>query len=424
MQEILIIGAGASGLMAGSMLARNYSVTIAEARDRVGGRIHTIHSMFPVPLEAGAEFMHGHQPLTESLISSSGTEAFLLSGKRYQIWNGERKKGDLFDSDWERLMKVLQALRSDTDMETFLTTHFNAEADRTLREKVRSFVEGFDAADLDRVSALSLLEEWSQGDDEHQYQIAGGYGRLMKHLAERATIGGARLALSTEVKEIRWHRGNVKAITSSGNTLEAEKVIVTVPLGVLKNGGLRFTPPLPGHAEAFDKMGFGGVIKFFAEFKSPFWEHSIASPLKDPAFIFSDAEIPTWWTHRPQAQTVLTGWLGGPAAMKMPNDRACLIEKASKSLQYILGCNLNEIETELQRWHVENWCFDPFTHGAYAYPTIETKDALQYVSKPVRDTIYFAGEGMYHGSAIGTVEAALVSGQQVAKKIYPTFDNK
>lgn len=418
MIEALIIGAGASGLMAGSVLAsRDYKVTIVEARDRIGGRIHTISDLFSLPIEAGAEFMHGQQPLTESLIRKSGGKHELLSGKRYQIWNGERDKGDLFDEDWQRVTEALEGLKADTDMASFLNKHFNGEADERLRKKIQAFVEGFDAADMNRVSAFSLRDEWSESDDEHQYHIEGGYGQLMQFLANEAVSNGARLLLSTIVTEVRWSKGKVQVITASGETLESESVIVTVPLGVLKRGTITFRPSLPRHARAFEQMGFGGVIKFFAEFKDPFWEDSIASPLKDLAFVFSDAEIPTWWTHRPHRNPVLTGWLGGPRTQRMPDDQAALIAKARHSLQYIFQCSASTIDQQVQRWHIENWLIDPFGYGAYAYPTTETKEALNLISNPVDKTIYFAGEAMYRGTAIGTVEAALVNGQQVASAI-------
>lgn len=416
--KFLIIGAGASGLMAATVLTSNgHNVTIVEARNRIGGRIHTINDLFSLPIEAGAEFMHGQQSATESLMKKSGTKHSLLSGKRYQIWNGERDKGDLFDDDWQRVTEALQRLKADTNMASFLDAHFNGSADERLRKKIRSFVEGFDAADMNRVSAFSLRQEWSESDDEHQYQIEGGYSRLMQFLANEAISNGARLQISTVVTEVRWSKRKVNVVTASGETLESEKVIVTVPLGVLQRGMITFTPSLPRHAEAFNQLGFGGVIKFFVEFKDAFWEDRIAKPLKDLAFVFSDAEIPTWWTHRPHRTPLLTGWLGGPRTQEMPDDRDILIGKAMNSLQYIFQCSAATVEEQTKKWHVENWLVDPFAFGAYAYPTTETQKALAYICTPVENTIYFAGEAMYRGTAIGTVEAALINGQQVANAI-------
>lgn len=92
--KILVIGAGASGLMAAHcLIEKGYGVSVIEARDRVGGWIHAMQNNFSRPIETGAEFMHGEQPLTESLISAAGAEAVLLSGKRYQLWDNERKQG-------------------------------------------------------------------------------------------------------------------------------------------------------------------------------------------------------------------------------------------------------------------------------------------------------------------------------------------
>ena len=422
MEQVLIIGAGASGLMAANILAENnFKVTVLEARDRTGGRIHTIQSLFSLPIEAGAEFMHGKQPLTNSLLEKFGINTTSLSGNWYQVRDGQRQEGDFFDEDWERLTKALKKLDKDTDIGSFLETHFNKPADRELVEKVRGFVEGYDAADMDRASAIALREEWSSSDEEHQYHIEGGYGRLIQSLEDRMTTLGGSVLLSTTVKEIQWKKGQSTVITTTGSSFTSPKIIVTVPLGVLQHAGITFTPALPEYFEAFSVMGFGGVIKFFAEFEDAFWDNRVDRVLPGLAFVISDGEIPTWWTHRPHRNPILTGWLGGPSTQKMEADPAFLRNKAVGSLAYIFQCKTEEVERGIMRWHVENWVTDPLAMGAYAYPTTDTAQALDVVTRPVHDTIYFAGEAMYRGSAIGTVEAALVSGKDAADHIVRSF---
>ena len=424
MEQVLIIGAGASGLMAANILAENnFKVTVVEARDRTGGRIHTIHSLFSLPIEAGAEFMHGKQAITSSLLEKFGIATSVLSGNWYQVRNGQRQEGDFFDKDWERLTKALKKLKKDTDIGSFLETHFNKPADRELVEKVRGFVEGYDAADMDRASAIALRDEWSGNDEEHQYHIEGGYGRLIQSLEDRLTTLGGSVLLSTTVKEIQWKKGQSTVITTTGSSFTAPKIIVTVPLGVLQHGGITFTPALPEYFEAFSVMGFGGVIKFFAEFEDAFWTDRVHRTLPDLAFVISDGEIPTWWTHRPHRNPVLTGWLGGPSTQSVECDPALLRDKAVRSLAYIFQCKAEELESGIKRWHIENWVKDPLARGAYAYPTIDTESALDVVTRPVDGTIYFAGEGMYRGSAIGTVEAALVSGKDVAEQMIGSLDH-
>jgi monoamine oxidase len=413
--KIVVIGAGASGLMAASVLCENnHDVTVIEARDRIGGRIHTIRDKFSMPLEAGAEFIHGKQPLTMSLLEQSGAARSLLKGKRYQVWEGRLEKGDLFDDDWEKLTKALKKLEKDTDIASFIEQNFSAERYESLRKKVKGFVEGYDAADLHRVSAMALGEEWSQSDDEHQFHVDGGYSSLMEFLGSRVTDVGGTILLSTPVREIEWKAGSANVKCTTGNALQAEKVVISVPLAVLQNDDVHFSPQPSLHIEAIHKMAVGGVIKFLFEFKDTFWEDRAPRPFSKLAFVFSDAEIPTWWTQRPHEQPILTGWLGGPATDRMARQRESLFQKAIASLSYIFQCREADVENQITRFEIVDWVTDSFARGAYSYPTVNTPKAREILSTPVEDTLYFTGEHLYKGSAPGTVEAALVNGREVA----------
>lgn len=416
--HVLIIGAGASGLMAAcSLMEKGHTVTVLEARDRTGGRIHTLDSMFSIPVQTGAEFIHGKQPVTLSLVQASKREVSLLSGNRYQLRNGKLRREDFFDDQWEVLMTALRKLETDTDFASFFRQYFNEDHHKDLYKKVSGFVEGYDAADMNRVSAMALRKEWEESDDDLQYRIGGGYGTLVNYLQEKVNSPGNSIILSAPVTEIQWSAGKVKAIADAGRNFEGDKVIMTIPLGVLQKGAIRFTPSLPNHLRAFHDIGFGGVIKFFFEFKHAFWEDRIKKPLKDIAFVFSDAEIPTWWGQLPDRRPVLTGWLGGPSTFETIGNASVLYEKAIGSLQYIFNCSYHDVTGEIIQWHIADWVRDPFSCGAYAYPTTQTTKARTILSAPVNDTIYFAGEAMYEGAAMGTVEAALASGRDVAGKI-------
>jgi hypothetical protein len=428
MQTIMIIGGGVSGLIAAKMLLDlGHQIKILEAEARVGGRINTFQGEFSQHVELGAEFIHGKQLLTFALMEEARCKAVLRQGNNYTIVNDDLDNGDLVDDEWNTLLREFNTLQHDTDLATFLDAHFGDPKYESLRQRVRRFAEGFDIADVDRVSAKALRNEWSNNDEEHQYHVEGGYQKLIHYLEKRVRLMGGAILTGSKVAEIRWRKGKVTAVLENGFTHEAEKVIITASLGILKRDGIRFDPALRDQEEAFGNIGFGGVVKFLFEFKDPFWHdaHSetydgqilVARPLKKLSFVFSDASIPTWWTQRPDKFPLLTGWLGGPSSFAAPKETEKLYEMAERSLCYILRCSQTFLRTQLVHWHIANWNKDPNHYGGYSYPMVATPAARKFLYTPVEDTLYFAGEAMHEGISAGTVEAALASGMRVAEAI-------
>lgn len=413
---VIIVGAGISGLMCASLLLDSgHRVIIMEARDRPGGRIHTLREAFSHDVEAGAEFMHGKQPLTMKLLEEARGNLVLRKGKHFNLVNNELQQGDLMDDHWPIFFSKLEELHTDMSLHEFLQLHFNADHHASLRERVTEFAEGFDIADIKRVSILALREEWASTDEKEQYHLKERYQWLVRYLFDKVETSGGKVHLSMPVEHIEWKKGEV-TVTAGKQKIRGSKVIVTVPLGVLQKGTIRFDPPLPGHQRAFTQMGFGGVIKFLLEFKDRFWETG-NRPLPDASFIFSDAPIPTWWTLLPESSSLITGWLGGPPALTADSDPSVLLEQAIQSLQYITKTPTQVIRSKLVHWHIANWVNDPYAYGAYTYPTLGTKQAVEFISQPVDDTIYFSGEAFYEGTTGGTVEAALGSAMATRGRI-------
>lgn len=420
MAEIVIIGAGISGLMAArELLKSGHAITVIEARNRVGGRIHAVQGNFSTPVETGAEFVHGEQPITFELLKEARMDKRLLKGRFYSIAQDELQRGDMMDDHWKQLFHELDKLHTDIPLAEFLQLRFGSDEFKDLRHRVTQFAEGFDIADTTRVSTLALREEWKHSDDEHQYHPEGGYSTLIDFLKKSIIEKGGRIVLNEPVVEVRHTSKNAEIISISGKIYRADKVIVTVPLGVLQRGKIAFSPPVPEHQAAFASMGFGGVIKFHFEFREPVWESKRHRHLPDLAFAFSDAEVPTWWSQLPDKTPMLTGWYSGPRTFETHHTNDSLYRIALQSLQYILRCNQNEIESAIRHWHVTNWVQDEFSCGAYSYPTLQSAQARKVLSNPVNHVLYFAGEALYEGSSGGTVEAALASAREVVSKISP-----
>lgn len=417
--EITIIGAGAAGLMAGAMLSRSFRVTILEARDRCGGRINTRHDVFADPIEAGAEFIHGDQKLTQELASKYGLSHQSVEGRFYEFREGRLSKEEREDEHWSKLMHTLESLREDTSMNRVLEKHFAGSEFDEMRQRVKAFAEGYDAADLSRVSAFALRDEWRNQDDENQTRLRSGYGDLIRHLEDDFVRNGGRVELESTVRNLRWKPNEVIIETIHGNLFKSSKLVCTIPLGVLKDRRLGFMPELPKHEEAFQKLGFGGVIKFFFRF-TPEFHDRIKKRFPKFSFIFSDARIPTWWSQYPSGTPMITGWLAGPSAVGVAGDEKALHQMALDSVAYLVNCSTDEVKKGVVASHIADWITDPFSCGAYAYATVGSEDIIRFITQPVSDTLYFAGEAFYHGPAMGTVEAALQSGSRVAGNILET----
>lgn len=428
--DILIIGAGAAGLMAArTLLKAGKKVIVLEARNRCGGRIHTIHNQaFLKNTELGAEFIHGNLPVTLNLLKEAGISYQSVNAEMWRYSNGHLSNEGFFITDWGLLIKGLNKLETDVNMGEFLQKEFSGNRYKELRESVRKFISGYDTADVRKASAFALRREWQSEDEDAQRRINGGYGAIVKYLEDECKNNSARIYLNSVVKEVHWSNDGIKAITSEGMCYEARQILIALPLGVLQahsdeKGSIVFYPDIPEQKKAIDAMGFGAVIKILLEFDSIFWEDQCTTELagkslRNMGYLFSDEEIPTWWTQSPQHSPVLTGWLGGPEAASKKNlPDEVILQQALQSLGKIFKRNPDELKNSLLAFTIVNWTAEPFTCGSYSFDTVASEKSRKLLNEPVNNTLFFSGDYLYDGPAMGTVEAALTSGKKTAESI-------
>jgi monoamine oxidase len=415
MPSVLIIGAGVSGLAAARRLVERGTaglrITILEARNRLGGRIHTVRDKrLPIPVELGAEFVHGKPHELWNIIGSENLLVGSLEGDDWCSENHVLKKCDDFWPRWNKVARLLKRGKSfpDRSFREFLA---NLPLDDETRKSATEFVEGFNAARADLISAQHLgasQEASDRIDGDTPYRILGGYDQVVRFLSR---LGRVDLRLNTVVDEIEWRPGYVRA-----NEFEADQAVITLPLGVLQSQAVRFVPDLEDKKSAAQELVMGHVVKVILCFHSMFWERR---GISDVSFIHARGEkFPTWWTTRPIATPILIGWAGGPPAEALSFRTEEAIRKAAiQSLAGALKMNSTSVERRLASSLVCDWQADPFSLGAYSYVPAGAITAPLRLAEPVADTLFFAGEATDSEGHSGTVHGAIATGYRAADEI-------
>jgi monoamine oxidase len=459
--DVMIIGAGAAGLAAARDLSlAGCKVIVLEARDRIGGRVFTLHdSTAPIPIELGAEFVHGKPPELWQIAQRDHLKLSEVSGRHWYFENGKLSKSDQFWDNIESLNEKMRSTRTDQSLKDFLSTLPDDEETRRAKDTTVLYVEGFHAASIDRIGIHGLIKanEASESIEGHRsFRFYEGYGSLVDALRAEAEANGATIHLNTVVKEIRWSGQGVAAVCEGGSSFAAARAVITLPLAVLQTrsdqpAAVRFNPELPQQKQsAINQLEMGHVLRIVLSFRERFWEplnilDQDNNPVKfaDAGFIHSNGlPFPTWWTQLPIRAAVLVGWVGGPNADRLSQIGtlvhdvvartaskgihlaadagtplgSIVLDQAITSLARLFNLSSEDILDLLAAVYFHDWQHDPFSRGAYGYVPVGGLGDQSVLSQPVDGTLFFAGEATSVGH-IGTVHGAIMSGQRAAEEI-------
>jgi monoamine oxidase len=431
---VIVVGAGAAGLAAARTLHdAGIDVVVLEARDRIGGRVLTVvDPTTTLPLELGAEFIHGRASELRALLDQASITSLDVDGTRWRVTPAGWRP---FDDFWERVDAVMKRLDHDGPDRSFDTALTQRRAQRLStpdRRLAREFVEGFHAADPALVSATVMAESGSPGGDERERRLGrvlGGYDRVLTWLASPIA---RRVRLSTVVSAVAWKRGQV-SISIEGSRqhpLTGRAAIITVPLGVLKaapdqRGAIAFTPPLNSKTRALDRLAVGSVVRVVLRLADRFWaDQSLPRArgrdgLDRMSFLHADGpDFPVWWTMYPLDSPFLVGWCGGTHARDLARlAPEALATRAMDSLARHCGVTRRRMHAMMEASWMHNWEHDPFARGAYSYQMAGGVSAPAELARPLASTLFFAGEATDTEGATGTVHGALSSGRRAARQV-------
>ena len=427
--DVAIIGAGAAGLAAARELcSAGLRVAIVEARDRVGGRIYTLHPPeLLYPIELGAEFIHGTPADTWNLLETSGLTAYELPD---QHWVYEKGRMHELKDFWKRIDRVLQDIdpRAERDLSfrAFAASNIRMRLLKHDRQLAMAFVEGFSAASQDRISMKSLTQSPGILDAievTRVFRISQGYDQLLDWIWSETASTACSVILNSPIQEIQWEKGSVELISVQGERILAKQVIVTLPIGVLnipqgEPGHVAFEPPLATKQEAGAWLEMGPVSKVVLQFNHVLWEELGFGKFNFIHVPADHSAFPTWWNAAPVRVPILTGWAGGPAAQALAGRSEYeIIELALLSLSRIFSISKSTLRRGLEHSYFYDWQSDPFSRGAYSYICVGGLGASADLAKPVEDTLFFAGEATLVEGLSGTVDGAIATGKRAACEV-------
>ena len=406
--DVVIVGAGVAGLAAAVELEKaGLRLAIFEARDRIGGRILTHRDpLSPLPIELGAEFVHGRTPEILGIAQRIPLPLCDVSWNPVERRHGEWRTDVDQESESESIMEEAVRYRG-PDM-TWAEFMAQSKASASQKESGTRFVEGFNAARADRISLLSIQQDTlaSQAIGEgHQFRIPTGYDQIPRFLASRLET---TVRLNTPVRRIAWSEGQVEI----NGGLTAGAAVITLPIGVLQAGTVAFDP-LPEPVRAASDIENGQVFRLILRLESALWEHN--PDLADAGFLFTDSEpFPTWWTTLPLRAPLIVGWCAGRHVDGLPHSPEEIAREAIKNLGQLLGRN---VEAHVRAWYLHDWRDDPWARGAYSYARAGRLAAREELASPVADTLFFAGEAAELEGHSGTVHGAIRSGRRAAEYV-------
>lgn len=416
--DVIIVGAGMAGLATAIALqAEGASVLIVEARERCGGRVWTDQAL-GFPCDLGASWIHGsrNNPIT-ALAGDFGVKTLKTDYENASVHDRGKRISDRqlvrWYRDYEGLLADAAEIAEDSDQDISVGAALQRalKGERLSKDEARAlnyFLSGIvttAGADLSELSAWYLDSDQAFGGADRLFP--DGYGQLVARLS-----AGLAILTETEVRKIA-NDGKHLRLETTQQTLRAEQVVVTVPLGVLKANRIDFSQLLsPAKQQAIGDLGFGLLNKVVLKFPEVVWDQRIE-------FIdrFSD-QVSQWSTFMNLVpvvqQPALMAFCGGAFARQMESRSDGQLRDEAVSVLREIYPGIPDPTAML----VSRWASDPYAGGSYSHlPPGQDGSAYDVMAQAeAGGRLRFAGEATIRDYP-ATVHGAWLSGQREAEQM-------
>ncbi len=412
-KTVVVIGAGISGLAAAKKLKqKGFTVVILEAQEKVGGRIRTDRSL-GVAFDEGASWIHGSKGnLITNLAARSGANTFFTDDDNIGVFDidGTAYSGNVLTNAENQFNDALDAVAKagmvTQSFEQVFNSLYPAQANNRLwKYMLSAFLEFDTAGDISKLSSKYFYDDEQFGGED--VIVTNGYDKMTDFLAQ-----GLDVRLNTRVSSVDYSTAKVKVV-ANGNVFEADYVIVSVPLGVLKNGAIAFSPALPNDkSTAISKTNMGNVNKFLLVWNTAFWDIN-------RQYIGYTPETKGKFNYFLNVKkfalinALMTFAFGDYATVTENMSDGSVVDEIMLHLKNIYGSNIPNPNGLLRT----KWSQNINAYGAYSYATNGTTTAdFDTLAKAVNNRLFFAGEHTSRDYR-GTVHGAYLSGIREADKI-------
>jgi len=413
-KTVIVIGAGISGLAAAKKIKdKGFNVIVLEAQEKIGGRIRTDRSL-GIAFDEGASWIHGPKgnPIT-NLASQAGADTYLTDDDSLKVFdnNGTAYSDAFLDAQYTQFENALNTVRSAGTQTLSFQAVFNSlnptlENNRLWKYMLSAYLEFDTGGDISSLSSKYF-------DDDEAFSgkdviVTNGYDKIANVLGQ-----GLDIRLNSRVTEINY-TATKSLVKVNGDSIEADYVIVSVPLGVLKKNSIVFTPTLPTDKQsAIQNTKMGNVNKFLFIWKIPFWETNVQYIGYTPDIKGKFNYFMNMLKFLPTTNSLMTFAFGDYATVTETMTDAQIISEVMAQLKTIYGNGISN-PTNLLR---TKWGQNINSFGSYCFATNGTTSAdFDTMEKEISNKLFFAGEHTIRDYR-GTVHGAYLSGIREADKI-------